>query len=104
MKGRSASLSMLAFSYMYTVDNGGRTPLHLGCIDRELEVAEYLLDHNAGSSIRGGSFILVSWRLLMWKVQIIGEGLPFNLPKGGRSIVWLICLRRGVSENEILCD
>ena len=59
MKGRSASLSVLAFSYMYTVDSGGWVPLHLACNNGRLEVAEYLLDHGADPSIKSVSFFLV---------------------------------------------
>ncbi|TEB05157.1 ankyrin [Coprinellus micaceus] len=52
MNSRSAGLFVGAFSHMYTVDRDRWTPLHLACYCGHLEVAEYLLDHNADPSIR----------------------------------------------------
>jgi hypothetical protein len=91
------SHSWFAFIQIYGIDNSGNTPLHLACGWDRVEVAEYLLDHNADPSIRSESFVLVYLCLLKCVLQIIRVKLLFNEPNNRR---WLVCFIRGVSQNE----
>ena len=59
MKGMSPRLLIFTTLHTCIVDTDGDTPLYDACSNGHLEVAEYLLDHGADPSIRGGSFLLV---------------------------------------------